>query len=157
MKKNIALILLFLPCLVLAQVNASWNASTSSDVAVYRIYWGSAPKSYSDFRTTTETELQLPNYLFNRETVYYFAVTAIDFSGNESNYSAEAILSPVTDVTEESESSEEYTKIVLYNIRGRRVGDVKGMDWWGLASGIYFKVYWKDGVVVKTRKTRFVK
>lgn len=75
-------------------VTLSWEASTDEDVAGYKVYSGTRPGEHGkllailarDVTTYKVTELQ-PN------TTYYFAVTAIDQSGNESSFSAEVSVS----------------------------------------------------------------
>ncbi len=71
----------------------SWSASASPAVIAYRVYHGTASRSYSQqrgagidvgFKTVyTVTGLQ-------RGHTHYFAVTAVDAVGNESDYSSEA-------------------------------------------------------------------
>lgn len=69
-----------------------WDAVTSADVSSYRIYFGTAPGSYFQApgqgipvgNVTTYTVTGL-----SRGTRYYFTVTAVDKSGNESPYSNE--------------------------------------------------------------------
>ncbi|TLY16885.1 MAG: hypothetical protein E6K69_03110 [Nitrospirae bacterium] len=66
----------------------TWNASTSSDVAGYKVYLGTAsgvygpPTSVGNVITSQVTNLQ-------SGTTYFFAVTAVDTSGNESTFSNE--------------------------------------------------------------------
>jgi len=68
----------------------SWEPNTEPDIAGYRIYYGTAPGNYStkiDVGNKTTALLNLKDQLG-----YYFAVTAYNSSGVESNYSAEAVL-----------------------------------------------------------------
>jgi len=70
----------------------AWDAVTATNLAGYRVYFGTAPGSYlqsfgqglSVGKVTTYTLMGLSNGMR-----YYFAVTAIDASGNESVYSNE--------------------------------------------------------------------
>lgn len=71
-----------------------WDAVTSANLGSYRVYFGTAPGSYIPPRgqgipvgnVTTYTVTGLSS-----ATRYYFAVTAVDKSGNESPYSNEVI------------------------------------------------------------------
>jgi fibronectin type 3 domain-containing protein len=76
-------------------VNLIWDApitnedgSTLNDLAGYNVYYGTASENYSQSidagNTTTYTVANLADGL-----TYYFAVTAYDISGNESEYSNE--------------------------------------------------------------------
>ena len=69
----------------------TWTAPAGT-VAGYRVYYGIASRSYSQafgsgtyVTTTTSTLSGLPS-----GNTYYFAVTAVDAAGVESDYSAEA-------------------------------------------------------------------
>lgn len=68
----------------------TWNANTDTDLAGYTLYIGTGSGSYTfagpfDVKqATTYTVSNLP-----RGQTYYFAVTAYDTSGNESQPSAE--------------------------------------------------------------------
>ena len=75
-------------------VTLSWIAPTTNedgtfltDLAGYKIYYGTSPGSYSNHitvhNTTSYTISNLP------PNIYYFTITAYDTSGNESNYSNE--------------------------------------------------------------------
>ncbi|HHS12526.1 MAG TPA: T9SS type A sorting domain-containing protein [bacterium] len=80
--------LLFPVLLHASSVNISWNANTESDLAGYKVYYGTQRGVYS-------TILNVGNNLsydisgLVDGTTYYFAVTAYDQSGNESPYSEE--------------------------------------------------------------------
>ncbi|MFQ5650481.1 MAG: Ig-like domain-containing protein [bacterium] len=69
-------------------VTVSWDANTESDLAGYNIYIGESSGNYTgvvDVGNVTEFTW---NNLQDGKT-YFFAVTAYDFSGNESDFSAE--------------------------------------------------------------------
>ncbi len=66
----------------------SWNENTESDLAGYRLYYGSASQSYTDTVDVGLVSHYTVGGLSEGET-YYFAVTAYDFSGNESEFSDE--------------------------------------------------------------------
>ena len=74
-------------------VTVSWDANSESDLSGYNIYIGEAAGVYTgtvDVGSATEFTW---NRLQDGKT-YYFAVTAYDFSGNESDFSAEVSATP---------------------------------------------------------------
>jgi fibronectin type 3 domain-containing protein len=74
-------------------VSLAWSASSAPNVVGYRLYYGTAPRTYSQSfgagvavgNTTTFNVSGL-----TAGKTYYFAVTAVDNLGNESAYSNEA-------------------------------------------------------------------
>lgn len=71
-------------------VNLQWDPSPSTDVVGYRIYYGSASGSY-DFVVDVGDVLtyDLNAGFPNDDTWRYFAITAYDYEGHESDYSNE--------------------------------------------------------------------
>ena len=77
----------------------SWNANTESDLAGYKIYYGTASRTGTDPKTCGlcgySTSLNVGNvrtYTFSSLTngqTYYFSVTAYDTSNNESSFSSQ--------------------------------------------------------------------
>jgi len=69
-------------------VTLEWNPNNETDLAGYRVYYGSSPRDYTDSidtgNTTDYTVLGLEG-----GATYFFALTAYDHSGNESVYSDE--------------------------------------------------------------------
>jgi len=84
-------ILLFLLCFVAqataADVSLAWDPSTTPNIVGYKVYYGNASHTYGAPITvgnrTTYTVTGLAN------GTYYFAVTAYDAAGNESDFSNE--------------------------------------------------------------------
>jgi len=71
-------------------VRLSWTASTDSDIAGYKVYYGTVSRHYdTSIYVDNITAYTLDNL---KPANYYFAVTAIDTSGNESQFSNEAVL-----------------------------------------------------------------
>lgn len=69
----------------------SWNPNAESDVAGYRIYYGTAPGTYEQSKGQGVPASE-PSYTVTglvSGARYYFAVTAFDSAGNESDYSPE--------------------------------------------------------------------
>ena len=77
-----------------ASVSFSWTPNTEINLAGYNIYYGTSSGSYSSV-----TKVGLPEIVdnkvsttlndFSEGTIYYFAATAYDIDGFESNYSQE--------------------------------------------------------------------
>ena len=86
-----------------------WNASISSDVAGYNVYYGTSSGNYSyKINVGNVTSLTVSNLACG--VTYYFAATAYDANGNESAYSSEVTFVPpgiltVTPCTETSSSA----------------------------------------------------
>ena len=78
----------------------TWNANTESDLASYKIYYGTSARIGTDPKTcqlcgytlTQSVAKTSTSYTFSNLTdgaTYYFSVTAIDTSNNESAFSAQ--------------------------------------------------------------------
>jgi hypothetical protein len=91
-------------------LRVTWASSPEGDLAGYRLRYGTSPGVYSQSIDTGQTEMCLVPGL-DAELVYYFAVSAYDFSGNESEPSEEitaripASLAPIPVVSSAIESS----------------------------------------------------
>jgi len=70
-----------------AQVTVAWDANTDPAVAGYRVHYGTAPGNYTTHIDVGNATSCVINGLLAGLT-YYFAATAYDGSGNESDYSA---------------------------------------------------------------------
>jgi hypothetical protein len=85
----------YTPVLFAGSVSLSWDAPTENtdgtrltDLAGYNIYYGTAAGDYSNsINVGKNTTYQVTN--LRDGLTYYFAVTAYDISGNESEYSTE--------------------------------------------------------------------
>jgi hypothetical protein len=76
-------------CAQASQVTLAWDASSDPDVAGYKLYYGTRSKSYSAvIPVGNRTTYSVPG--LESGTGYYFAVTAYDNSGLESEFSNEA-------------------------------------------------------------------
>jgi len=72
-----------------APVEVRWNANIETDLAGYRVYYGPATEEYGEpVDVGLDTSLII-NLTPEMATTYYFAVTAYDTSGNESEFSEE--------------------------------------------------------------------
>ncbi len=71
-----------------AKVTLAWDASPDSTVAGYRLYYGGKSESYTNASTLGNvTTVTISNLI--EGVTYYFAVTAYDASGLESDFSGE--------------------------------------------------------------------
>ena len=76
-----------------AQVRLAWNPNTESDLGGYRIYYGTASRSYgSPVNVGRVTSYPLTG--LSPGVRYYFAVTAYDTADNESGFSSEVSYTP---------------------------------------------------------------
>jgi hypothetical protein len=73
----------------------AWQANSESDIGEYRICYGTSPRSYGPFQSLGNVTEYTIDGLTEGNT-YYFAVSAVDTSGNESGLSAE-VSSTITD------------------------------------------------------------
>ena len=69
-----------------AQVTLAWDPNTESDLAGYRVHYGTASNSYSVHIDVHNVTTYTVTGLTDGQT-YYLAVTAYDTAGNESGYS----------------------------------------------------------------------
>ena len=85
----IIVILLILPCIVFASsVMLTWKASPEPDIAGYWVYYGTSSRVYGPPIPVGNVTSYTVSGLEEGMT-YYFTVTAVDTSGNESGYSVE--------------------------------------------------------------------
>jgi len=75
-----------------ADVSLAWDPSISPNVTNYRIYYGTASRTYLKYDQTGN----VTGYTVKGLTAgaWYFAATALDAGGNESDYSNEAFRCP---------------------------------------------------------------
>lgn len=108
--------------------NLSWNANTEPDLAGYKIYYGTSPRTGSCPAGGYSTNINVgnvTNYALSGLTdgqTYYFSITAIDTSNNESCFSSEVSkIIPATTPTPTPVSNVKFTPIIegITNISGR--------------------------------------
>jgi fibronectin type 3 domain-containing protein len=112
---SFAVFLWLIPSLVIAgSATLSWRANTESDLQEYRVYTGTASRTYGTPVSVGKATSYTVNNLQEGVT-YFFAVTAVDTSDNESGFSQEvsktiadthapavALTSPTTGTTYET-------------------------------------------------------
>ena len=86
---SVFLILIFAASASAREVTLSWDANNEPDLEHYVVYWGTIPGDYSynsgDIGLATDFSVDLPD----DGLTYFFAVTAVDEAGLESDYSNE--------------------------------------------------------------------
>jgi hypothetical protein len=71
-----------------AQVTLTWNTNNEDDIAGYIIYYGSSSRNYNSIvEVGNRTSYTIPNLVDGN--TYFFALTAYDINGNESDFSKE--------------------------------------------------------------------
>ncbi len=96
---TLAVAVLFPISLIAASIQVSWSANSESDLAGYKVYYGTQPGTYTTTVNAGKvTTLTIDNLDTGR--TYYIAMSAYDTSSNESEKSAEVSISiPVPDTT----------------------------------------------------------
>jgi hypothetical protein len=70
------------------QVSLAWDANTEPDLGGYKLYYGTASQAYSqEINMGKNTQVTVSN--LSRGVTYFFAVTAYNLQGAESDYSNE--------------------------------------------------------------------
>jgi fibronectin type 3 domain-containing protein len=82
--------LMIIPAITSArEVTLTWEPNSEPDLSHYIVYWGTASGTYTqnsgNIGLVTEYKVDIPN----DNIVYFFAVTAVDTAGLESDYSNE--------------------------------------------------------------------
>ncbi|ULA62597.1 MAG: Fibronectin type-III domain-containing protein [Nitrospira sp.] len=75
-----------------ATVTLSWTKNTEPDLSYYRVYYGTSSRNYSTSTAVGNTTSTTISNLTSGQ-IYYFALTAVDTSGNQSAYSQEVSIS----------------------------------------------------------------
>jgi hypothetical protein len=77
-----------------ASVTLAWDANVETNLLGYRLYYGTASRSYSTLITVTAPTTTASATTLTAGRTYYFAVTAFDSTGAESDFSAEVVYTP---------------------------------------------------------------
>ncbi len=104
-----------------ASVTLRWQANSEPDIAGYNLYYGTASRSYGPPMPTGNTTSYTVDNLVEGQT-YYFALTALDTSGNESGYSSEI----TANATSSEPATEDYTLLLSYNSDRSDAVDLSG-------------------------------
>jgi len=76
--------------LIAGDVTMTWDPSASTDIAGYKLYWGESSKQYSESVDVGKSTTHTITGLSSGQT-YYFAVTAYNSIGLESDFSNEVV------------------------------------------------------------------
>lgn len=79
-----------------ASLRIQWNANSESDLSYYKLYRGTSPGSYSYNQQYPKTTTSVLMSGLDEGVRYYFAVTATNTSGKESQLSAETSAVPTS-------------------------------------------------------------
>ena len=83
---------------IATSLQVTWNADTDSDLAGYKVYWGTASNTYGTPASVTSGTTY--DISVQAGTTYYVAVSAYDSSGNESAKSTQqSVTVPASDTT----------------------------------------------------------
>jgi len=84
------------PMVPIGTATISWNANTEPDLAGYKVYYGTSPRTNSCPPGGYYDEIDIGNatsHTFNnlaKGKIYYFSITSYDKNNNESCFSDEA-------------------------------------------------------------------
>ena len=79
------------------QVTLAWSPNTENDLALYRIYRGSYSPASTLIDSVTANSDQDTSYVdlnVSNGELYYYRITAVDLTGNESDYTDEISITP---------------------------------------------------------------
>jgi len=99
-----------------AEATVSWSANTENDLSGYRIYYGTSSGIYDNVVDVSNNISHTVTNL-DSNTTYYFAVTAYDLSGNESEFSEEVSWKLDSSPVEEEKETEEHIETIAYNYK----------------------------------------
>jgi fibronectin type 3 domain-containing protein len=93
-----------------AVADLSWNANTEPDLAGYNVYRsGTAGGPYTKINPTLLTQNSYQDTGLTNGTTYYYVVTAVDTSDNESEYSEEVFAALTIGPFTEAEPNDNFT------------------------------------------------
>jgi hypothetical protein len=85
-----------------SQINLGWAANTDRDLSYYRVYRSTSSGGPYTRIASNITAIQYSSTGLAADTTYYYVVTAVDTSGNESGYSNQASAKTLPGVVEPS-------------------------------------------------------
>jgi len=76
-----------------SSLNLSWDPVQNDEILTYQVYWGNQSGQYI-FKEITGQQQNIEIHDLKENIPYFFAVTAMDYWGNESDYSNELMIIP---------------------------------------------------------------
>jgi hypothetical protein len=123
--------LIALPHIVMAaSVNLKWNANNEPDLSHYNVYFGKSSRNYGNPTPVKNKSVCRVDGLEKNKT-YYFAITAVDTSGNESGFSTEkkAVARQVSDGSGGSSTSNNaLISLTSKKLRKKAYGNIPDRD-----------------------------
>jgi len=90
----VTIFLLFSSSAFAAHIDLAWDPNSEPDLAGYVVYYGTSPQNYTNrIDVGNVTSVRIKGLPANKD--YFIALTAYDFSGNESDFSNEVSGFPV--------------------------------------------------------------
>lgn len=83
------LLILFSSEVTAREVTLTWEANSEPDLSHYIVYWGTKPGVYTNNSGNIGLVTEYKTYIPDDDQTYFFAVTAVDTSGLESDFSNE--------------------------------------------------------------------
>lgn len=121
-------------------IEVTWNANTETDLAGYKVFYGTASGVYSDSVDVGKVLIYTITNVTQGKT-YYVALKAYDTSGNLSGFSPEVFLYvPVPDTTPPT---------VPVNLIANVAGTVVAIKWDSIADATTYGVY-DNGIFIAT-------
>jgi hypothetical protein len=115
------------PALATQSVALVWNPSTDSNVAGYRIYYGTASHNYTKVVTVGNVTNTAIAGLVDG-TTYFFAATTTDAVGNESGFSNEAsFTTAITAITNQPPTLDGLANLTIYQNAGSQTIALTGI------------------------------
>ncbi|MBW2122995.1 MAG: cadherin-like domain-containing protein [Deltaproteobacteria bacterium] len=133
------------------QVNLAWHANTEADLAGYRIYYGTSSGNYDSVVDVGNWTSCVIGGLEEGQT-YYFAATAYDRCGNESDFSQEVsfqVVDPEGDTDRDGIPDADETDLYGtdpegFDTDGDAIGDGTELAFW---QGEWQADYDQDGII----------
>jgi hypothetical protein len=91
---SILFVVFFITSAAAREVTLTWEANSEPDLSHYVVYWGSSKGNYTENSGNIGLVNEYSVNITDDDLVYYFAVTAVDEAGLESDFSNEVNTAP---------------------------------------------------------------
>ncbi len=123
---NVALALFAPASASAANVTLGWDPSTATNIAGYNLYYGGTTGTYTNVVTAGNTTNATVTGLASGVT-YYFAATAFDTSGLESDYSAEVVYTVAAPAANQPPTIAAISSITVLENAGQQTVNLSGI------------------------------